>query len=211
MKLQVAFDITDIEKALHTADTIAKYVDIFEIGTILLYAQGVCAITRFKDRYPDQSILADAKIVDRGHETAKLLANFGADWITVISGAHTNVIHAVCATAHEFGKKVMLDLLGAANTVGQSALEAKGLGIDAILFHDIGQQTDTTAILDTWELVKSNSALPLFFAGPVTRTTVPDIIALKPDGIVLSSSLFEGPAGEQEVCAIATMIHDSAQ
>ena len=78
--------------------------------------------------------MADSKIVDRGNDATTLFVNAGADWVTVMAGTSRVVIHETCATAHSFGKRVLLDLLDAP-AIGQSALEAKALGVDALLFH----------------------------------------------------------------------------
>ena len=127
MKFQVSFDFIDLEKSLDIASEISEYIDIFEVGTILIYKHGVHAVEQFKNRFPNKKILADTKIADRGKEVVTLFANAGADWMTVIAGTGKNVIHTACTTAHDLGKKIMLDLLDA-SSVGQSALEAKNLG-----------------------------------------------------------------------------------
>ena len=62
MKLQVSFDITDLEQALHVASQIDNYVDIFEVGTLLIYKYGTEAIKEFKEKFPQKAVLADSKI-----------------------------------------------------------------------------------------------------------------------------------------------------
>ena len=110
MKFQVSFDFIDLEKSLDIASEISEYIDIFEVGTILIYKHGVYAVEQFKNRFPNKKILADTKIADRGKEVVTLFANAGADWMTVIAGTGKNVIHTACTTAHDLGKKIMLDL-----------------------------------------------------------------------------------------------------
>ena len=78
--------------------------------------------------------MADAKIIDRSKDAVTLFAQAGADWITVMAGAGPTTIHTACTVAHEQGKKIMLDLADA-SSLGQSALEAKSFGADALVFH----------------------------------------------------------------------------
>lgn len=133
MKLQISFDLIDLDKAIAIGSEVAQYADIIEVGTILIYHHGIAAVERFKSAFPDKIILADTKIVDRGKEVAELFAGAGADWITVMAGTSQHVIHATTTAAHNANVKVMLDLIDS-DSVGQSALEAKNLGADALLF-----------------------------------------------------------------------------
>src|SRR5262249_17351359 len=134
MKLQIAFDITDLDKAIELAHTVAEHCDIMEIGTLLIYKNGVKAVERFRESFPKQTLLADIKIIDRGKEAVATVANAGADWVTVMAGTGKEVIHSAATMAHQCNVKVMLDLVDAAS-LGQSALDAKNLGADALLFH----------------------------------------------------------------------------
>ncbi len=188
MKLQIAFDLLDLDKALEIASEIQEYADILEVGSLLIFKHGDHAVRSFKEKFPQKAILADAKIVDRGKEVTQLFCQAGTDWITVMAGTSRNIIHNVAATAHELGKRVMLDLLDA-SSLGQSALEAKSLGADAILFHR-SPLTDTQVTLaEQWDMVKGNTQLPVFIAAPVTRENIQEILSVNPAGIVISSAI----------------------
>ncbi|TET07063.1 hypothetical protein E3J79_00015 [Candidatus Dependentiae bacterium] len=199
MKLQVSFDVTDLKQALHVASQIIDYVDIFELGTLLIYKYGVEAIRQFKEAFPQTTILVDSKIVDRGKDAATIFAQANADWITVMAGTSKEVIHSVSSTAHSFSKKVMLDLLDS-NSVGQSALEAKSLGLDALLFHQPYDAAESLVFLDQWEMVKGNSALPVFVSAKINRENIHDVLKIKPDGIIIGRSIVnaENPHEEAE-------------
>lgn len=188
MKIQVSFDITNLEQGIETAAAIADYVDIIEVGTLLIYAHGTQALSTFKNRLPHKKILADSKIVDRGKEASSLLIQAGADWVTVMAGTSKEVIHAVCGTAHSFGKKVMLDLLDAPSA-GQLALESKNLGVDALLFHQSYDGKDQSLLLDKWDMVRGNTELPIYISAKISRNNIAEILQLKPEGIVIGRSI----------------------
>jgi 3-hexulose-6-phosphate synthase len=191
MKLQVAFDMIDLNEALSLAESIHEYVDILEIGSLLLYQYGSDAIHQFRSRIPLKPILADMKIVDRGKEASKIGLLAGADWVTVLAGTSKAVIHSVCTTAHDMGKKVMLDLIDA-SSLGESALDAKALGIDALLFHKPTDDKDAQlSVLEQWDMVRGNTKLPIFISAPVTRETINSVIELRPEGIVLGHMITE--------------------
>ena len=63
MKLQISFDLTDLDKALDIAAQVAPYVSILEVGSLLLYKYGIQAVERFRKAFPNKTILVDAKSV----------------------------------------------------------------------------------------------------------------------------------------------------
>lgn len=205
MKFQVSFDFIDLEQSLGIAQEIAEYVDIFEIGTILIYKYGSLAVEKFKIRFPNKKILADSKIVDRGKEVVSLFGQAGADWMTVMAGTGKNVIHTACTTAHDMGRKIMLDLMDS-SSLGQSALEAKNLGVDALLFHQAYDEKEAMTILDKWDMVKGNSELPVFVAAKISRESIIEIIQLQPDGIIIGRSITAAPHPAQEAEFFSKMI-----
>ena len=153
----------------------------------------------------DKTILADTKIVDRGKEVVELFANAGADWVTVMAGTSHNVIHATTTAAHNANVKVMLDLI-ASDSVGQSALEAKNIGADALLFHQPYSETESLVFLDKWDMIKGNSSLPIFVSAKINRDNVDKIVALRPDGIIVGLSITEAEDSAQEAQYFAELV-----
>src|SRR5690349_14058031 len=68
-RLQLALDGT-LEQAVTVLDLVAPYVDIVELGTPLLYREGIRAAAHIHHLYPDMTLLADMKIMDAGEEEA---------------------------------------------------------------------------------------------------------------------------------------------
>lgn len=208
MKFQVSFDFIDLNKSLDVAADISEYIDIFEVGTILIYKHGVAAVEQFKNKFPHKKILADTKIADRGKEVVTLFANAGADWMTVIAGTGKNVIHTACTTAHDLGKKIMLDLVDA-SSIGQSAFEAKNLGVDSLLFHQAYDEQETS-VLDKWDMVKGNSDLPIFVAAKIDRASIEEFIKLIPDGIIIGRAITTAENPAQEAQYFSKLIKETA-
>jgi 3-hexulose-6-phosphate synthase len=197
MKLQISFDLIDLDKAIAIGSKVAQYADIIEVGTILIYHHGTNAVKQFKEAFPDKIIVADTKIVDRGKEVVDLFADAGADWVTVMAGTSANVIHATTTAAHHENVKVMLDLIDS-NSVGQSALEAKNLGADALLFHQPYTEAEALVFLDKWDMIKGNTNLPIFVSAKINRENVDKIVALRPDAIIVGLSITEAEDSAQE-------------
>jgi len=197
MKLQISFDLTDLDKALSIATQVADYVDVFEVGTLLIFKHGTKAIESFQQEFSQKIILADTKIADRGKDTINLIAGAGADWMTVLAGTSNDVIHSVCTAAQEIKKKVMVDLIDA-KTLGQSALEAKNLGASALLFHQPHDEKESRTFLDNWEMVRGNTQLPIYVSGKIKRDTVDQFIVLRPAGLVIGKSIIEAQNPREE-------------
>jgi 3-hexulose-6-phosphate synthase len=196
MKLQISFDCIELEKALNVADSISKYADIIEVGTSLILEYGVKSVEKFRKKLPNSIILADTKIIDRGNTISELMFDHGADWITVMGGASKHVIHNVSNTAKIHNKSVMLDLLDS-QSPGQSAMEAKNLGIDAVLIHRHNNDDDLT-FLDRWEMVRGNTDLPIFISTDIDKESIKKVILLNPNGIVVGKAITASNDPDQE-------------
>ncbi len=205
MKLQVSFDMIDLERALGIAQEIEPYADSFEVGTLLLLRHGIEALQAFKKNFPSKLISADSKIVDRGRETALIFTSAKADWITVMAGTNRNVIHAACATAHEHGTKVMLDLIDS-REFGQSALEAKNLGVDALLIHQPYDLDEPLVFLDKWELIRGNTDLPIHVSTRIKRDNIDSVVQVKPHGIILGRTITEAENPKEEARYFSELI-----
>jgi 3-hexulose-6-phosphate synthase len=197
MKLQVSFDITDLEQAISIAHAIEEHTDIFEVGTLLLYQYGVQSIERFTKEFPNKVIFADTKLVDRAREAVTMMAHAQTHWISVMAGAHKDTLQAACTTAHNNNIKVMLDLLDS-NAPGQAAMEAKTVGIHALLIHRLHEETDFQLFAEKWEMIRGNTPLPIFVSGAINRENVHEFLQLQPDGLVIGSSIIQADNPAEE-------------
>ena len=199
MKFQISFDSLDIEQNLEVARQVAEHADILEIGSLPLFRHGISVVEAFRREFPKKIIFADTKIIDRGRDVASLFSQAGADWISVMAGTSREVVHGACSKAHDLGKKVMLDLIDAGSP-GQEALEAKSLGVDALLFHQSYDEGESLSFLEKWEMVRGNSDLPIFVSAKINRESIDKILEIKPDGVVIGKAICESddPTGEAQ-------------
>lgn len=205
MKFQLALDTTDLDQALALATALHEQLDIIEVGSLLMCAHGMEAIRALRSAIPHIPLLADMKIVDRGKEMSQLAFQAGADWVTVLAGTGKSVIHVATTTAHNMGKRVMLDLIDA-NSPGQSALEAASLGVDALLFHKpADDEGGNLSFLDNWDMVRSNTTLPIFIAAPLSSESAVTLCSLKPDGIVIDTSMVAGGNPQKSLADIRAL------
>lgn len=199
MKLQVAFDHTDLEACITIAHKIEHLCDQFEIGSLLLHTHGIAAVKTFKDIFHQKTIIADTKIVERGKDIAQLYFDAGADCITVMAGTHQQIIHTVGSVAQNNGKQVMLDLFDT-NLLGQAAMDAKSLGMHALVFHQpLEQRATQNTWYDKWDIVRGNTTLPVFIGSEVSKETIHEMLEVKPDGLILQGSVTQSKNPEAEL------------
>jgi len=190
MKLQISFDMSDLDKAINIAKQVAEFADILEVGTILIHKYGVKAAEAFSKKLEDKDILADTKIIDRGKDIVDIYSQTKIKWLTVMAGTSNSVIHRACSETQKYKINVMLDMVDS-EAPGQSALEAKNLGVDAILFHQAYDESETASFLDNLDMVQGNTDLPIFISAKINRSNIEKIIDTKPRGIVVGKSITE--------------------
>lgn len=198
MKLYVLLDHLEYEKNLAVAQKVEKYADAFIIGNLPLLRYGIDIVDKLRKVFPYTIMYVETKIVDRPREIVSLASQNGADWVSVMGVARKEVIHAATSKAHDLGKKVVLELMDTQFS-GQDALEAVSLGIDAILFTCTMQQKDPKDLSESWQMVKGNTTLPIFFSGFNDHSLVPLISEMRPAALILGKVLTEHSDPEQEI------------
>jgi 3-hexulose-6-phosphate synthase len=196
MKLQIAFDLFDLKHCLKIAKQVESYADRFEVGAPLIYKYGVEAIQAFRKQFPEKEILAETQIISHGKDITSLYIENGADWVTVMAKANAQVIHSSCSAAQKQKKLVMLDLLNTRN-LGQAAMNAQGLGVDALLFHTMCEEKSIVAF-DQWEIARGNSDLPIYIASEINRSNINQVLELKPNGIVIGKAITQSEDPKKE-------------
>ncbi len=113
MKLQLALDLENIDAGLTMVHKTKDYVDVFELGTGFMGAQGYGLVKIFRAAFPDIQILADVKIVDGGYGTSRKMFAYGANFSTVVGYGDLSTVGGAVQAAREAGPGhfVMADLM----------------------------------------------------------------------------------------------------
>lgn len=141
MKLQLALDLVDMERALALLAEMADLVDIVEVGTPFIIRDGVEAVRTIRRAHPDLTILADLKIMDAGDHEARIALEAGADIVTVLGAAHDVAVEGAVAEAKNRGRQVMVDLIAVPDVAARTR-EVDGMGVDYVCVHTAADLQD---------------------------------------------------------------------
>lgn len=133
--LQLALDFVELEPALEVARRVRDEVDIVEVGTPLVKAEGMRGVKALRDACPDNLLLADMKTPDVGALEAQMAFDAGADWMTVIWAApRVTIAEAVREAQGRPGHEVLVEMTGLEDIERQAA-RWRELGVERIVYH----------------------------------------------------------------------------
>ena len=207
IKFQVALDDLSLSEAFDLIEKKKKWVDIIEIGTPLIYREGLHAVRKMKDRFPEKEILADLKIIDAGYYEASEAFSAGADLVTVLALADNNTIVACALAAKDYQKKIFADLICVDNHLGRiAALEE--LGLDGICIHTgVDQQKQGKTPLEGLQTIaNSRTNMQIAIAGGISSKNCSDIALLKPDIVIVGGSIAHAEDAEAESSRISEIL-----
>ncbi len=206
MKLHIKYNFTDLEHAKKIAEQTAEYADVLGIGSLLIYHYGIEAVTAFKKMFQDKLLFVDAKITDRAEASVKLFAQAGATYISVLAGSYKNIIRGATQAANQYKVNVLLDCADA-YSLGESAKEAEALGIHGLIVHRVRAASHEEGDLETiWHEARDNTKLPIIMRGKLDHSSLPDIIKLNPNGIMIGEAITYADNPAQEAQAIKALM-----
>jgi 3-hexulose-6-phosphate synthase len=186
--LQLALDGT-LEQAMRVMEHVAPLVDIVEIGTPLLYREGIRVAAHIHQMFPDVMLVADLKIMDAGDEEASIAFEAGCRYVTVLGVSQDKTIHGVVAAAKRHGGEVMADMMQV-NGVVERGHYLLALGCDYLCVHTAFDQQEVETPLAT--LKRLRKGLPdaaLAVAGGVGLPTIDSILAQNPAIVVVGGAI----------------------
>lgn len=132
---QCSLDIPTIQEAMVMAQgAVNAGIDWLEAGTPLILGEGVHALERLREAFPDKPIVADLKTMDGAGLEAEMMLRAGATHVVVMSQAHWASVTEMVRMVRDYGGAVMADLLNAPNKV-DAARRMQDLGVDWIILH----------------------------------------------------------------------------
>lgn len=211
MKLQLALDDISLAEALALVDAVRAHVDIVEIGTPFIIAEGLAPVRAMKARFPDLEILADLKIMDAGAFEARLAFAAGADYVTVLAVTDIATIRGCLDTAAGFGKTVVADMI-CVNDMAERIAELEAVGVMALAVHTgVDQQAAGRAPLDDLKQMKAHSRRSqIFVAGGIKRDTLAHCFELGADVAIVGSGICQAADPVHEAKAFRRMITELA-
>ena len=188
-KLQLALD-GELAAALDILSAVHPFIDIAEIGTPLVFREGMDAVRRVRSSYPQLALVADLKIMDAGEAEADIAFSAGADVVTVMAVAADATITGALESARTHGKRVMIDMMQVADTRARG-LALVDLGCDLLCLHTAH---DEQALLGSpfAQLAALRRALPrtgLAIAGGVGLPDLAQILPFQPEAIIVGSAI----------------------
>lgn len=183
-------DLLTIEDALELAAKVAEHVDIIELGTPLIKAAGLSAVTAVKNAHPDKIIFADMKTMDAGELEADIAFKAGADLVSVLGSADDSTITGAVKAAENHNKGIVVDLIGVADKVSR-ARQAHALGAHYIEFHaGLDEQAQPGFDLAGLLGAGSKARVPFSVAGGVNRNTIEAVQLAGADVAVAGGAIY---------------------
>jgi 3-hexulose-6-phosphate synthase len=190
MKLQIAMDVLTVEDALELAAKVAGHVDIIELGTPLIKAAGLSAVTAIKEAHPDKIVFADMKTMDAGELEADIAFKAGADLVSVLGSADDSTIAGAVKAAQAHSKGIVVDLIGVADKVNR-AKEARAMGAEFIEFHaGLDEQAQPGYDLIGLLTAGEEARVPFSVAGGVNLATINAVQRAGADVAVVGGGIY---------------------
>lgn len=204
-KLQVAIDLLTTEAALELAHKVAPYVDIIELGTPLIKAEGLRVVTAMKEAFPDKLVFADMKTADTGALEAEMAFKAGADLVTVMGTVDDATVKGAVEAAKKYGRKVVVDTIGVKNRV-QRAQEVTAFGVAFVELHaGLDEQALPGYSVQTLISEGIDAKVPFSVAGGVNINTIKDVVAAGAEVAVAGGAIY----GAEDPAAAAKALKDA--
>lgn len=188
-KLQVALD-GDLTSALKILAQVRPYIDIAEIGTPLIFREGMHGVHKIREMYPDLTLLADLKIMDAGEHEAQIAFEAGANMVTVMGVTNDATIQGTVTASRKFMGQSVVDMMQVGNLLerGQALLT---MGCDVLCVHTAYDlQTTQTSPYAELQLLRENlPSAQLAIAGGVTLSRLDDILPYTPDIVIVGGAI----------------------
>ena len=221
-----------MDRALKIAkEAVEGGADWIEVGTPLIKSEGMNAVRALKREFPNRTIVADMKTVDTGSLEVEMAAKAGAGVVMLLGTADDSTIIESIRTAHQYGVKIMIDLISVPDPV-QRSIELAELDVDYINVHTgIDQQMVGVDPINTLKQICKEVDIPIAVAGGLDHRSASSAVnsgasviivggnIIRSDNVTRSASLvrasidspildseFKRPSLEKEIIEIFTEV-----
>lgn len=188
-QLQLALDLA-IADSFTVLEAVHEYIDVIEVGTPLVYQEGMQVVRTLRTAYPKHKLVADLKIMDAGALEADIAFEAGADVVTVLALASDETVQGAIKSAKAKAKSVMVDMIQVPNLLDR-AESLVSLGVEHLCVHtayDL-QAMVATPYQALRVLRERFTSTHLGIAGGVSLSNLDAIIPFKPNSIIVGSAI----------------------
>jgi 3-hexulose-6-phosphate synthase len=193
--VQLALDSLDFQQTLKLAEQAAPYVDIFEIGTPCIKANGINLVSALRKKFPAHLILVDLKTMDAGEYEATPFYAAGADICTVLGVSGLATIAGVIKAANKHKAEVQVDLINVPDKVA-CARESAKLGAHIIGVHTglDAQAAGQTPFADLQAVADLGLNVRISVAGGIKAATVQQVAKAGANIAVVGAAIYGAPS-----------------
>ncbi|MCM3767625.1 3-hexulose-6-phosphate synthase [Neobacillus niacini] len=188
MKLQLALDRLTRDECFHLLQETAPYVDWVEVGTGVIKEYGMTIVREIKQQYPEKIIVADMKTCDAGKHEAIQAFEAGADITTVMAFSADKTIKDTLEVAKQYGKQIMIDLLGVTDQNRLADLQQLGANLVSLHFGKDMQQEGSIGA-GQLELLNGFTKFEVAVAGGIDAKSLPGVLEINPDTVIVGSAI----------------------
>ena len=206
-KLQVALDFVELPRALEVAAAaVAGGADYIEAGTPLIKSEGLDAVRKLREMFPNHTIIADMKTMDAGNTEAEAAAKAGANVMTVLAAAPQSTIRECVEAGRHYGLDVAVDLLGVPDPLA-FAERAAQLGVAWLDVHcAIDRQMEGADPLGLLRQIRAVTDLTLAVAGGINSETAASAVEAGADVVIVGGAIIKATDPRQATADIRKAI-----
>ncbi len=189
-KLQVALDLLEHDRAVQIAkESVEGGADWLEAGTPLIKSEGMDVVRLLREKFPEQTILADMKTMDTGAMEVEMAAKAGADVVSILAAADNSTVQDALRSAKEYGVLLMVDIINVPDPV-KKAKELQKIGVDYICVHvGIDQQMVGVDTIDLLETIVKEVDTPLAVGGGLDAENSASAVAAGAEVVIVGGSI----------------------
>lgn len=188
--LQLALDLLDLERALRVARlAVPEGVDWVEAGTPLIKSEGLDAVRKLREAFPEKKIVADMKTADTGRLEMEAAAKAGADYAIVLGAASESTIREAIEVGKSYGLGIGVDLLGIEEPEPRVERLAQWGATFLSVHCPVDVQMRGGSPFEMLERLARVTDLPLAVAGGLNSETAPKAVAAGASIIVIGGAI----------------------
>ena len=192
MNFQLALDRLTREQCFQLLRETESSVDWIEVGTGVIKEYGMTIVRDIKAAYPEKILVADMKTCDAGKHEAIQAFEAGADITTVMAFSADKTITETLKVAEQYGKRIMIDLLGVKEPERLSELQ--NLGVDLVSLHyGKDMQLEGEMKDDLFSLTEHLEGMEIAIAGGINKKSLPDLLDKPLQTVIIGSAVTAAP------------------